>query len=105
MLHVAEPLHVSGKPVCYDEFVTLNRISWALYIIGFGVVAASWINLVNPAIGWVGWVIGMVGWGLGFMARRQDPGIAQELERLAKLRQDGTITPSEFEEAKLRLLS
>ena len=46
-------------------------ISWILYIIGGLIVFSSYLNLVPPGVGWIGWVIAMIGWGLQFVRKRQ----------------------------------
>jgi len=42
--------------------ITWGRVSYTLYFVGTALVIASWLNLVNYRIGWMGWVIGMIGW-------------------------------------------
>ena len=34
---------------------------WSCWIVGFALVAGSWVNLVTVQIGWIGWGIGMLG--------------------------------------------
>ena len=83
----------------------MYQLSWALYIVGFGIVIASWVNLVSSGIGWIGWIIGMAGFILGQVIHRRNPDVAKELERLSQLKDSGQITEQEYAEAKLRLLS
>jgi|GEM_PF-6699176 len=84
--------------------MTLNIISWICYIGGTAVVLAGYIGLVSPSVSWIGWIVGMVGWGLSFFTRKQQS-TAQELERLAKLKADGTLSEEEFNHAKSNLLN
>ena len=79
----------------------LTRVSWTLYIIGFLIVAASWINLVTPAVGWTGWIIGMIGWGLGFL---KGPQRDKALYELDDLRKKGVLTEEEYQTKRDQLL-
>jgi hypothetical protein len=33
----------------------MDRLTWALYLIGSALVLASWFGLVSPLTAWIGW--------------------------------------------------
>ena len=35
---------------------------WGFWIVGTGLVVASWFNVVTPTVGWCGFALGMVGY-------------------------------------------
>jgi hypothetical protein len=39
----------------------LPKIAWYLWLIGTAIVVASWLDLVEPRVGWVGWCVALVG--------------------------------------------
>lgn len=39
----------------------LNYICWTLWIVGTLVIGASWMNVVTPTVGWIGFGIALVG--------------------------------------------
>ena len=80
--------------------MSLSTISWVLYIVGFVIVAASWVNLVSGQVGWVGFAIGMVGWVMQYLPGYRQATISEELERLRVLHDQGALTDEEFEAAK-----
>jgi hypothetical protein len=41
--------------------MSVHKLSWALWIGGTILIAASWIDVVTPQIGWVGFGIAVVG--------------------------------------------
>jgi len=45
-----------------------NQIAWWLWAIGTVLIVLSWLDVVGPTVGWVGFGIGLagsvVGWGL-----------------------------------------
>jgi hypothetical protein len=45
----------------------IYRISWLFYIVGTALVVGSWINVVGPTLGWIGFGFGLVGWGMKFL--------------------------------------
>jgi hypothetical protein len=49
----------------------ITYISWAFYLIGTAIVLGSYVGVVSPGIGWIGWIIGMIGWGMQFVVRKQ----------------------------------
>lgn len=85
--------------------MNLRQISGIFYAVGFCLVVGSWINLVSPAVGWIGWVIAMLGWGAQFLPGMRKLSVADELQKLENLRQQGTISEEQFEAAKARLLA
>jgi hypothetical protein len=48
----------------------MNRLSWALYIVGTVLVAGSWFGAVSVPVGWFGWVIAITGWAIGKLGPR-----------------------------------
>jgi uncharacterized repeat protein (TIGR04138 family) len=49
-----------------DSHRTYRFVMWLLYIVGFILVAASYIDLVNHKIAWFGWIIAMVGFSMQY---------------------------------------
>jgi hypothetical protein len=84
--------------------MSLRKISWAFYVVGLAIVAASWVNIVDAGIGWIGWVIGMIGWGLGFLPAAKRESLADEIARLERMHADGTLSDEEFQVAKESVL-
>jgi len=50
------PTSVDPRQLTTENISSLVRIAW---LIGFGLVVASWLDIVNKAVGWVGFAIGM----------------------------------------------
>ena len=84
--------------------MNLRTISWILYVVGIAMVAGSWVRLISPGVGWVGWVIGMCGWGMSFLPAYRRESLSGELQRLAQLHAAGQLTDAEFDQAKQTLL-
>jgi hypothetical protein len=82
----------------------LLPISWTFYLVGTALVLGSWLNLVSPQLGWLGWVIAMIGWGTQFLPGVRKKSVADEIQNLQALRDSGSLTEEEFEIQKQRLL-
>lgn len=35
----------------------MNRTTWILYLIGSALVFGSWLGVINPTVGWIGWLV------------------------------------------------
>ena len=77
---------------------------WVLYFTGCAIVLGSWVNLVSPGIGWIGWVMGMTGWLLGMTPLARKESIDRQIQRLADLHAAGQLTDVEFEAAKAKVV-
>jgi hypothetical protein len=84
--------------------VALRTVSWTLYLVGIAIILGSYLRLVSPGVGWIGWVVAMAGWLIGLTLRRKHP-IVADLERLEALRAKGSITQEEFEQYKAQISS
>jgi len=52
----------------------MYRFCWVLWIGGTAVIVASWLNIVTPAVGWVGFGIALAGTLLSLTGQqRQQP--------------------------------
>jgi hypothetical protein len=74
----------SRCPECGEPFVLTNsrgylakfppsrlrQVCTALWVVGTVLVVLSWIDVVPPRIGWVGFVIAGVGWLVSLLLRR-----------------------------------
>ncbi len=49
----------------------MYRFCWVLWIGGTAVIVASWLNIVTPAVGWVGFGVALAGTLLSFGAQQR----------------------------------
>jgi hypothetical protein len=50
----------------------LRQVSWAFWLIGTALIAGSWIDVVSPAVGWIGFAIALVGTAVSYVPQRED---------------------------------
>jgi hypothetical protein len=89
--------------------VNTGQITWLLYLVGSVLVFCSWVDLVSPGLGWIGWLMALVGWGAGSRQNRAEsshtsPSRAAQIEQLDALRLRAVITDEEFLKEKQRIL-
>ncbi len=53
----------------------LYKFCWVLWIAGTAIIVASWLDIVTPTVGWVGFGVALAGTllSLGSQQRRQQP--------------------------------
>jgi hypothetical protein len=49
----------------------MYRFCWVLWIGGTAVIVASWLSIVTPAVGWVGFGVALAGTLLSFGAQQR----------------------------------
>ena len=86
-----------------------GQITWLLYVAGSLLVFCSWVDLVPPGLGWIGWLMALVGWAAGSRHNQAGPSQtfpsrAAQIEQLDALRLRAVITDEEFLKEKQRLL-
>ena len=86
-----------------------GQITWLLYLIGSLLVFCSWVDLVPPGLGWIGWLMALVGWAAGSRQKRAESADASasraaQIEQLDALRMRAVITEEEFLKEKQRVL-
>jgi hypothetical protein len=52
--------------------IRLRQVCWGVWLIGIGLIVASWIDLVPPVVGLVGYVLAIVGAAVSYLPRRED---------------------------------
>jgi hypothetical protein len=83
--------------------------SWLLYLVGSLLVFGSWIDVVPPGLGWIGWLMALGGWAIGAKHHgstelRTAISTAEQIEKLDHLRERSVISEDEFQREKRRLL-
>ena len=51
---------------------TLN-FAWMLWFAGVGIILGSWLDLVSPVVGWIGFAVALAGTALGRVESRRSP--------------------------------
>jgi len=49
----------------------MYKFCWAMWIVGTILIVASWVNIVNPTVGWVGFGVALLGTLLSFGAQQR----------------------------------
>jgi membrane-bound ClpP family serine protease len=49
----------------------MYKFCWVLWIGGTILILASWVDVVSPTVGWVGFAIALIGTLLSFVAQKQ----------------------------------
>jgi hypothetical protein len=48
----------------------MYKLCWCLWIGGTAIVAANWLDIVGPSVGWIGWGVALAGTLLSFGAQQ-----------------------------------
>ena len=85
----------------------LYKIAWLFWIAGSIVIGLSWVNVVTPRVGWIGWGVALFGTVLSFFSRRgtccpaqsvstPPSSVVSDLDRLTQMRDRGDITEEQY---------
>ena len=94
--------------------MNLYKLSWVLWIPGTLLIVLSWIHVVSPKVGWVGFFMAGAGTLLSFVPPGSRTGASpgrgrasealDDLAKLTDLRDRGAISEQEFWEKKKALM-
>lgn len=80
----------------------IQKLSWALWLVGTAIIVLSWFQSISPTLGWVGFGLALLGSLLSWTPRSaaalspRPANVVADLDRLVQLRDRGDITEEQY---------
>src|SRR5262249_27875397 len=55
-----------------DPLMRLRQVCWVFWVSGTALIVLSWVNLVTPRVGWIGFAVAMVGALVSYIPQPED---------------------------------
>jgi hypothetical protein len=77
----------------------MSRLTWILYLLGSALVFGSWLGIISPTVGWIGWLVA-TGIALASWMRRPKRHACATPHGATRTSEASTFTAEEVEAAR-----